>query len=231
MKIRIADLNIEVQNQYPLCAVLCRDYLSAFERADFTVAATDEEIAEEARRAGVLPGAAELACVYRAIARVLPDYDAFVFHAAAVVCDGVAYAFAAPSGTGKSTHAALWLRAFGDRAAIINGDKPIFRFVGGELRAYGTPWCGKEGISENASAPLGGLCFLSRGEKNRIEKIDDGEAVRRLFSQILMPDTAARTEKFLGLLSRMIESVPCYLLTCNTEPEAAVVALAGMKKE
>ena len=231
MKIRIAELNIEIAERSPCLAAHCRDYLAAFDAPDFAAAATDEEIAEEQKRAGVSPEAAELACVYRAIARVLPDYDAFVFHAAAVMLDGVAYAFAAPSGTGKSTHAALWLRAFGDRATVLNGDKPIFRFVGGQLRAYGTPWCGKEGLSANAGAPLAGLCFLERGEKNRIERIGDDEAVRRLFAQILMPDTAARTEKFIDLLSRMIGSVPCYLLSCNTEPEAARVALAGMKKE
>ena len=39
--------------------------------------------------------------------------------------DGQGIAFAAPSGTGKTTHIKLWQRLYGDRVEIINGDKPL----------------------------------------------------------------------------------------------------------
>ena len=98
----------------------------------------------------------------------MPDFDAFLLHAAVIEVDGLAYAFAAPSGTGKTTHIALWKKFFGDRANIINGDKPIIRFENGTPYIYGTPWCGKEGYNINTKAPLAALCFIERSPENTI---------------------------------------------------------------
>lgn len=235
MKLRIAELNIEIQHRYPYLSRLCRDYLTDFEKADITVIVTEEEIDEELKNApdshGITRSVAEATCVYRQIALQLPQFDAFVFHAAVVECDGVAYAFAAASGVGKSTHATLWLKVFGDRADILNGDKPIFRFIGDKLTAFGTPWQGKENLGKNHSAPLRAICFLERGAQNEIKRLEDGEAVKRLFSQILMPADPIAAMRFLELLDRTVCRIPTYLLYCNTQPEAAWVAFEGMQKE
>ena len=233
MKIRIAELNVEIFNRYPLVAALCRDYLCAFDKADIRVEASEEEIRAEMARAKeeVTSAEAEIACIYRAIARALPEFDAFVLHGAALACDGRAFVFSAPSGTGKSTHAALWLQRFGERVRILNGDKPILRLVQGELTVFGTPFCGKERWNVNASAPLAGLCFLERSERNSIAPLQDAQVLPRLFPQILMPDTDTRIERFLQLLDRTLQAVPAYLLRCNMEPEAAEVAYLGMWKE
>lgn len=233
MKIRIAGLNVEILNKFPLCEQLCREYLAAFERADITVCVDDAEITREAEIAKepVTAAEAEFACIYRNIAKKLPDFDAFVFHAAVLAHNGVAYAFSAPSGTGKSTHVRLWQQEFGSAVQILNGDKPILRFLDGTLYAFGTPWCGKEHQSRNTRAPLDALAFLERAERNQISRITDEEAVRRLYHQILMPGEDAKNLYFLDLLDRMLQTVPVYLLKCNMHPEAAHVALAGMYKE
>lgn len=235
MKIRIAELNVEIFNRYPYLQRLCCAYMADFEQADMTVTVSPEEICEELKNApaayGITPDVAEATCAYRQIALKLPLFDAFVFHASVVACDGVGYAFAAASGVGKSTHTALWLKAFGERARVINGDKPILRFINGCLTAFGTPWQGKENWGCNSAVPLGALCFLERGSENKIQRIEDAEAVRRLFSQILMPTEQESALCFLALLDRTVRSTPTYLLHCNTELEAAHVALAGMKKE
>ena len=232
-KIRIADLNVLVAAQYPFAKRHCADYLSEFESPDVTVAVTDEDIDREMALADhpVSRGYAEFICIHRAIALQLPRFGGFVFHASVVECDGQAYAFSAPSGTGKSTHTALWLEAFGDRARVINGDKPILRFREGQLYAYGTPWCGKEGLSTNASAPLRAICFLTRGIENAIQSIGNDEAVKRLFAQILLPDDTGEMLMLLDLLDRMIKKTPTYLLACNTQKEAALVAYHGMNRE
>ena len=113
-------------------------------RPAFTVRASEREIrAEQGGRTGPSRGYCESLCLYRQICRRLPFYDAFLMHASVVAVDGEAYAFAAPSGTGKTTHTRLWLQQFGSRAQVVNGDKPVFRFVGGALYACGTPWRGK----------------------------------------------------------------------------------------
>lgn len=235
MRIRIAELNVEIFNRYPYLLRLCRDFAAEFEKADITVTVTEAEIDEELRNApeehGITRGVAEATCAYRQIALQLPRFDAFVLHASAVECDGAAYAFAAVSGVGKSTHTALWLQAFGDRARVINGDKPILRFQNGRLWVFGTPWQGKENWGCNRAAPLAALCFLERGTENRIGSIGNAEAVARLIPQILMPTEREGALRFLALLDRMLCEIPTYLLHCNTKPEAAEVALSGMKKE
>ena len=126
MKLRTADINVEICHRYPYLERLCRDYRADFEHADLTVNVTDREIAREQKNypAGSEPtsGYAEAVCAYRRICLELPRFDAFLLHAAVVEHQGCAYAFAAPSGTGKSTHAALWQSVFGAAARIeLNG--------------------------------------------------------------------------------------------------------------
>ena len=228
--IKIAELNILIDNKYPLLERMCQDYICADEEADFSVSVSEAEIEAECSDSETVighrasPAYAESICIYRAICRKLPEYDAFLFHSSVVECDGLAYAFSATSGTGKSTHTALWLEHFGNRARIINGDKPIFRFVNGKLRAYGTPWCGKEGFNVNADAPLSAVCFIERGSKNEISRIDAGEAVIRMFSQILMPFEEASVDILFPLLEKMLTSLPCFVLKCTISDEAVTVA-------
>ena len=189
----------------------------------------EQEIALAQGKNKPTPGYAEGICAYREIAMQLPRFSAFVFHAAVVEHKGEAYAFSAQSGTGKTTHVRLWLKLYED-AVVINGDKPIFRFVGDKLFAYGTPWCGKEGMQTNRRSPLKALCFLERAPENSIRLIDDSSAVQRLFSQIVMPNGRLETLLFLDLLDRTVKTLPTYLLSCNMQDEAAVVALNGMSK-
>lgn len=233
MKIRIANLNIELCPHDAYTERFCAGYLADFPAPDITVDIPDEEILEEQRTCGTHPsfGYAECICIYRKIAYLLPRYDAFVFHAAVVECDGKAFAFAAPSGTGKSTHTALWLQVFGGRARIINGDKPIFRLVDGVWRAYGSPWCGKERRGCNDSAPIAGLCFLERATENRIVPLQGQNILPRLFRQVLIPKERETVSRFLDLLSEFVAATPCYLLSCNMDKEAAMVAYSGMNKE
>ena len=234
MKIRMAELNIEIQNRYPYLERMCRDYLADFEKADITVSISPEEIfsEQEGSAAASKPseGYAEAICAYRAIALQLPRFSAFLLHAAVIEHEGRGYAFSAQSGTGKTTHISLWRRVFGDAVTVVNGDKPILRFIDGKLVAFGTPWCGKERLQTNKSVPLCALCFIERGKENTIAPIDSESAVKRLFSQIIMPHERESVLLFLELLDRMIESTPTYLLSCNMEPEAALIAYRGMNQ-
>lgn len=55
------------------------------------------------------------------------DYDGILLHSSAISVDNEAYLFTANSGTGKSTHCALWMKYFRDRAVMINDDKPVIK--------------------------------------------------------------------------------------------------------
>ncbi|MBE6667166.1 MAG: hypothetical protein E7607_02505 [Ruminococcaceae bacterium] len=229
--IRMADLVFGIDNKYEYVKKLCRDYVVESDKPCMTVSVTDEQIKAEMEISefAVNPAYAEGVCVYRNICEHLPErFGAFLMHCAVIEYEGEGYAFAAQSGTGKSTHIALWQKRFGENVRIINGDKPIMRFCGDSLFAYGTPWCGKEGYSSNASVPIKAICFIERATENSIRKISASDALTRIFHQILTPDTAEGIDALFPLIDRMLGEIPCYVLGCNISEEAAEVAYDGM---
>ena len=231
--IHIADLNVCIDNKYDYVERLCRKYIIPTpERVDMTACVSEELISAEIEVAEneVTRGYAEGVCVYREICKRLPvEFGAYLFHSAVIEYGGDGFAFAARSGTGKSTHIMLWRKAFGADVHVVNGDKPIMRFVDGKLYAYGTPWCGKEGWENNTRVAVKGLCFLERAAENSIRKIGADEAVMRLFHQILTPSDMETVDALFPLLDRTLREVPCYVLGCNISEEAARVAYNGMK--
>ena len=118
---------------------------------------------------------------------------------------------------------------FGDRAHVLNGDKPIIRFIDGVPYACGTPWRGKENYGHNIVAPMKAVCILERGEKNEIKKIAPHEAISTVLTQTLRTDDMYETERMLILTDKLLRSVPFYRLRCNMEPEAADVSYNGMQ--
>lgn len=243
--IRIAELVVRIDNRYDYVREFCGAYIVADELpADITVSATEEEIR---RQIGDIPAGendaqkqqleryaypyGESLCIYRHIAREMIRFDGFLMHAAVIAVDGEAYAFAAKSGTGKTTHMKLWLETFGERAQVINGDKPILRYIDGTLYAFGTPWCGSEGMGHNAKAPLRALCFIERSETNSIAPMASAAVIGRIFHQLLMPQDEASLDRFMQMIENMIAATPCFLLRCNMEPEAALAAWRGIRGE
>ena len=158
------------------------------------------------------------------------DHDGMLLHSSAIVMDGKAYLFSADSGTGKSTHTALYRRYYGDeRVRILNDDKPAIRLEDGAFYAYGTPWSGKTALNLNLRAPLGGVCLLERGEKNEIERIvPAGKALFRLLQQTCRFEDKAKMEKLMTLMDTLLRTVPVWRLKCNMDPEAAKVSYEAM---
>ena len=156
-----------------------------------------------------------------------------LFHASAVSVDGQGFAFTAPSGTGKSTHAALWKWYFQDRLTYVNDDKPYLVFRGEEVFIAGSPWMGKHGYGENVTVPLRGIAFLSQAKENVLTALPPVDAYSELMKQVFFPPTKAGTEKVLALLERAVTKVPCYHLTCTPDLSAVEVssAMMGEKEE
>lgn len=160
--------------------------------------------------------------------RQLMDFDGMMLHSSAVVVDGKAYLFTADPGTGKSTHTKLWLERFGDRAFILNDDKPAVRLVDGVWYAFGTPWSGKNDVSRNVGAPLGGIALLERSQENWICPASSLEAVRAIMKQVNRPKWADYRVKLMQLMNQLITQVPVWKLGCNMDPQAAAVAYEAM---
>ncbi len=157
-------------------------------------------------------------------------YDGFLLHSSAVVVDGRAYLFSAPSGTGKSTHTKLWLKKFGDRAFILNDDKPALRRENGVWYAYGTPWSGKYDINTNARVPIAGICFLSRGKTCSIAPYSGSKAVLAFLEQTVRPAGTAYRTSLMTLLQQLMAEVPVWQMACNMDMEAADVSYHAMSK-
>ncbi len=150
-------------------------------------------------------------------------------HSVLLEMDGEGLCVTAPSGYGKSTQGRLWLKAFPDRARIINGDNPIVRKEGEGFVAYGTPFCGKEGYQVNIGVPLKGFCYLKHGETNAIRRMDCIVAFAQLLREYQHRFTPQNQEKYMELLQHFAETVPIYILTCNLDGQAPIVAYEGMK--
>ncbi|MDO5436111.1 MAG: hypothetical protein Q4G19_07055 [Clostridia bacterium] len=228
--VRIADVVIGIDHRYECIREFCRDYLAENADPAFTVSVSNAEIMDQIRASDCSRGYAESLCIFRKICLRLVRYDAFLMHCAVVAVDGTAYAFAAPSGTGKTTHICLWRELLGDRVTVVNGDKPVLRFAGERLMAFGTPWQGKENYGSNVSYPLGGICFLEQGTENAIRKTDMQEVLPRAFRQLLLPKDGETMDLFLDLAERMLKTVPCYVMRCTISTEAAELAYRTMKE-
>ncbi len=190
--------------------------------------------------------------VYRQIAEAAPKFGRLLIHAAVIEYAGKAYAFTAPSGTGKSTHVRLWREVFGDAVTVINGDKPLLRArkpgvarldcdaaqsgcsdvrASGEtvqVIAYGTPWCGKEGWNTNIGAPLAGICLLQQGSKNACVRETPAAALDWMCRQVYMPRDAGAGVLTLELLDALLAEVPLYRLTCDMSRDAVRASFQAM---
>ncbi len=158
----------------------------------------------------------------------LMAFDGLLLHAAAVVVDGKAYLFTAPRKTGKSTHVQLWLDAFGDRALILNEDKPALRRIDGKWYAFGTPWSGKTGRNTNLQVPIGGIAVLTRAEENSIEAYPGAMALHQLLEQTVRPTDPRLSIRLLELMDSLLRQVRVWKLHCNMDRSAAELAYKTM---
>ena len=126
-----ADINVEIESIYPYVHELCSEYVTSMP-ADFRIKIKHDDICFERERLDNTKATdeyLETLAVYRRIAEIMPEYDGFLFHGSSIEVDGSAYIFTAKSGTGKSTHAALWRKLLKDKAVMINDDKPLIRLI------------------------------------------------------------------------------------------------------
>jgi hypothetical protein len=145
-----------------------------------------------------------------------------VIHASAVRLDGKAVAFSAPSGVGKSTHAALWEKYFS--ADIINDDSPLVSFEGEKAFLYGTPWSGKSDKNMAVKAPLSAVFFLCRAKKPAVLTLSDCEKAFRIIKELPVPPVGSFADKYAAFSERLIKAAPMYILNCDISKESAEAA-------
>ena len=266
---KLADVPVQITSLYDEVQVMCAPYCTD-EAPQLRIATTAADVeaegrkSDEERRQEGLPEYhfpapyLETLAVYRQLATELIAKGVLLIHGSVIAVDGEGYLFTALSGTGKSTHVRLWRELFGERAVMVNDDKPLVRvrseelgvrseelFVSPELSreggkysslltphsslCYGTPWDGKHHLSTNISVPLKAIVHLQRGEENLIEPLTPAEMLPVLLQQTFRPQSAIGTMQVLQLLDALSQGVKFYSLHCNMQPEAARIAYEGMR--
>lgn len=228
----IAGVNVRVSTLHEGFHIMSRDYRIDGGTHDFSVITSQDDIDRERAKSvsGKFPDSyLEAIAVFRKISESMPEYDTFLFHGSAISADGLGYVFAAPSGTGKSTHAALWRNMLGTRAVMVNDDKPMIRAENGHAEIFGTPFNGKHNLGGNIHVPLRAVCVLRRGDKNHIESVGGDDVYAEILRQTYRPDNPAMLAKTLALLDRLKDTVMFFRLTCNMTPEAPRISWEAMR--
>lgn len=150
-------------------------------------------------------------------------------HASAVVHLDRAYLFMGKSGTGKSTHASLWLNCFQD-SELLNDDNPIIRIQKQTAYVYGSPWSGKTPCYKNKRYRLGGAVKLVQGKENRFTLQESENA----FVTLLPGCSAIHKDAVLyshlcNTLIELIVLIPVGVLLCKPDKEAALKCETAFK--
>lgn len=229
---KFGDIPVEITYRGDYFEQKAKDYITD-EEPLFSICAHDEDLNyEQAHSEDDVEYSKpylEYIAIYRLFCEQAIDYGVALFHGSVVEVDGECYLFTARSGVGKSTHTRMWREVFGERVVMINDDKPLVRFEDGKAYAYGTPWDGKHELSVNKKSPIKGLCFLSRGEENKIKKADKKGITPMLIGQIYRPRNEEGVVKTLDFADKMLKTIPMYEMECTISHEAAEMAYEMMK--
>ena len=228
----------KVHSRFDSTRDYCRHYLTE-EEPEFEVAVTAEDLAfeqaellAEAKAEGMKPRKftdpfLDRAAIQRKFADYLFDHNVLLCHGSTVAVDDKAYLFTAKCGTGKSTHTRLWREVFGDRAQMVNDDKPFLILTESGVLACGAPWSGKHGLDTNITVPLAGICILERGPENVIRPIPAVEALPRLLHETHGPE--GQESRFHELVEQLANQTALWRMECTKDKEAAEVAHGAMQ--
>lgn len=230
---KVAGVVFDAVVNYGYVVEECKNYqYFGDEPAEFTAVVTMDDIKKEKELAPDFPEfyLESLALFRKLCYYVLSEKQGLIFHSSAIMVDGEAYLFTAPSGTGKSTHTRLWRELLGDRAIMINDDKPIIRHEDGEFFVYGTPWNGKHHLDTNTKAKVKAICQINQSEDNVIQKILPCEMLMMVLNQTIRPSEEMEFDKLIGLIDKLLTKVDLYKLGCNVSLDAAKLAFSTMSK-
>ena len=158
---------------------------------------------------------------------LIEDKDTILFHASSLIFNDKAYLFTAKSGTGKTTHAKMWIEKYPD-ALMINDDKPYLKLKDNEVIVYGNPWNGKEKIGNNISAKLDGILCLYQSDNNQTSDMSYSDKWDFLFKQIYLSKNARSISNTLRIINFLIDNINITALKCNKNQDAVEVAYEAL---
>lgn len=157
-----------------------------------------------------------------AIPQILPHFGAMVLHGSYIEVNGKAIIFTAPSGTGKSTQAALWEKHRG--AVVCNGDKTGLRVKDGVLCAWGLPFCGTSDICRNVTLPVAAIVSLSQATENRVTRLALPTAIQSVMQNVYTDRCVSEEwQQVMNLVLDVVSHVPVLHLACTPDERAVEV--------
>ena len=150
-------------------------------------------------------------------------------HSSVVIRDGKGYMFLGKSGTGKSTHSRQWLETF-PGTELLNDDNPVIRADEAGIRVYGTPWSGKTPCYRKLDVPVGAIVRIRQSPENKATRLGLVEAYASVYSSC----SGLKAERKIadGLhatLEQVVTTVPCFVLDCRPDHEAAEVCYEAVR--
>ena len=175
-----------------------------------------------------------------------------LMHSSVVRKNGYANLFLGKSGTGKSTHARLWIDNV-EGTDLMNDDNPALRVITDESQldgcrydkelagktiskegivyVFGTPWSGKTPCYRNVAAPVGAIVRLQQAPRNSISRISGLDAYASVISSASM---LRWKSGFMDMVTPTAEkiamTVRCFSLDCLPDPDAAHLCSKAISK-
>lgn len=157
------------------------------------------------------------------------EQKGIILHASFIEHQGKAILFTAPSETGKSTQADLWVEH--RNAEIINGDRAVIKLIDGKPYACGIPFAGSSNYCKNRTLPLAAIVYLGQAPETTIKKLRGIAGFKRIWEGCTVNTwNQEDVNSALDIVSEIISKVPVYHLEC-TPDESAVIALERKLKE
>ena len=158
-------------------------------------------------------------------------HDALLMHSSVVVNEGRAFLFLGTSGTGKSTHSAMWLRNV-PGTWLMNDDNPVLRVIDGQVVAFGSSWSGKTPCYRNVEAPVGAIVKISQSPVNTISRLDYFNSFATMTSSCSRLKWDKRiSDLIFDTITKVVSLVNLYILDCRPDAEAAKICYEEVTKD
>lgn len=154
------------------------------------------------------------------------EQNAIFMHGSSFKYQNKGIILTAKSGTGKSTHRAMWQRLFD--IEVINDDKNIVSLNQNRLYLSSSPWSGKHQIDNNVRQTLDAIVILYQSKTPEIKHLKLNELL-----PLLMPSLEALDSKnskvWHDIFSHILKT-PILYFGCNMQDESAYMLEKELKK-
>lgn len=140
---------------------------------------------------------------------LLYQKQGILVHSCGFVYEKKGYIFIGSSGAGKSTLAKILEKDKG--VLILSDDRIVVRKKDECFYIHGTPWHGTAGIVSPEKAPLRGLFFLKKDERNLLQRLSVLDTVSRLIKCSFPPFwDKVGIASTLKICEDIATSIPCF---------------------